>query len=151
MTERELSWEEINNLYKLSLIPTLLVFFVVLIYFNYLMYADSLKSVWDGLLHVGPLFTAMPIVFFLTFEALYHRKLRKPLRFHLKRFIGRILPLLASALSYFGFLIFIVNPFLSPIMGDRGLLVGSVLWIVIFFLVVMRFRKILAKLDSGNW
>lgn len=151
MTTEELSWEETNHLYKLCLIPTFIIFFIILVYFNYLMYTGSLKTLWDFIIRVGWLYIFMPITFFIAFELLYHRKIKKPPTFHLKRLIGRMLLLLLSALSFFGFL-FVTQPVFYPIMGNwGGLVVGSVLWTVFFTLVIIRFRKLFAKLDRGNW
>lgn len=142
MNAEELSWEEKNHLYKLCTIPTLIVFYAILIYLVYLMRTSPFKTVWEGLFHIGPLLTVMPTTFFITFEVLYHRKVKKPLGFHMKRFAGRMLLLAVSVLSYFGFLIYLIKPIFSPIVGDRDFLVGSVLWVIIFSMIIKRFRGI---------
>lgn len=150
MTTEELSWEERNNLYKFCLIPTFIVFFLILIYFNYLMYTDSLKTLWDFITRVGWLYIFMPTAFFITFEVLYHQRIEKPLKFHFKRLLGRLLLLLLSTLSFFGFLL-VIQPVFYPIVGDWVGVVGSVLWVIFFTLVVIKFRKLFAKFDRGDW
>lgn len=150
MVTEELSGEDTNHLYKLCVIPTLVVFYAILTYFVYLMRTDSLKTIWDFTFRVGWFFIFMPTTFFVAFEVLYHRKITKPLRFHLKRFTGRMLPILASALSYFGFLI-VAELIFSPIVGDRAFLVGSILWLAIFVVIVLKLKRFVGKLDKGEW
>lgn len=150
MTKEELSWEEKNHLYKLCLIPTFAVFFIVLVYFNYLMYTDPMKTLWDFIIRVGWLYIFMPITFFITFEVLSYRKMKSP-TFHLKRLVGRILLLLLGAFSFFGFL-FATQMVFSPIIGNwEGSVVGSVLWVILFTLVVMKLKNFFKKLDKGDW
>jgi hypothetical protein len=151
MTNEELSWEETNHLYKLCAIPMLFVFFIMLIYFNYLMYTGSLKTRWDFIILIAlPFFIFFPTAGMVTFELVYHQKIKKSLKFHVKRFMGRTLLLLVSVLSFFGFLI-ITQQLLYPIISDLDVIVGSVLWVVAFALVILRFRKLFAKLDRGEW
>ena len=151
MTAEDLSWEERNHLYKLSAIPTLCVFFVILIYFNYLMYTDPLETRWEFVTLIClPFFIFFPTTFMVTFEILYHRKVSKPISFHLKRLVGQMFFLAVSA-SWFLAMLIIMQPVLSPIIGDRDFLVSSVLSLIIFAIVVVRFRKIIDRIDRAEW
>lgn len=151
-TQNELSWEESNRLFGMSTIPSLIVVFIVLIYFVHLMQNDLLKSPWDYLIHVFlPLVTGAPIVAFLSFEILYSRKIKKTLMYHLKRFLGRTFVLLASTSSLFGFFI-AANAVLSELMGwENSLIVGGIIWVLTFSLIATRFRKLFTKLNKGKW
>ncbi|RLI10988.1 hypothetical protein DRO25_02730 [Candidatus Bathyarchaeota archaeon] len=151
MSKEEVSWEEQNYLRKLCVIPTLIAFCAILAYFVYLMHNNALKSAWDYLLHIGLLFAIIPsITFMLTFEVLYSRRVKMPLKHHLKRFTGRVLLLLAALLSFFVFLA-IVYTVLSPLIGDRAIVLGSVIWGVGLFIIAVRFNEFLAKLSKGQW
>ena len=151
MTTEDLSWEERNHLYKLSAIPMFCVFLAILIYFNYLMYTDPLETRWDFVTLIGlPFFFFFPTTFMVTFEILYHRKVRKPISFHLKRLVGQMFFLSVSALWFFGMLI-VMQPVLSPIVGDRDFLVSSFLSLIIFAIAVVRFRKIINRIDRAEW
>ena len=113
------------------------VFLVILMYFNYLMYTDPLKTRWEFITLIGlPFFIIFPSTFMISFEILYHRKVRKRISFHLKRFIGQMFFLLVSTLWFFGILI-IMQPVLSPIVGDRDFLVSSFLSSIIFAIAVI--------------
>jgi hypothetical protein len=151
MAREDLSPEEIERLYKICLIPMLSVFLIILIYFNYLMYTNPLKTRWDFLTEIGlPLFVLFPVSGMVTFEILYHRKVKSPLKFHLKRFLGRLFLLLLSGLWFFGVLI-VLEPVLSPIVGDRDFLVSFILATIVYALVILKLKEFVNRLDKGEW
>ncbi len=151
MTKEELSPEEINRLYKLCVIPMLSVFYVILAYFVYLLLTDALITRWDLMTRILlPFFIFFPVSGMVTFEILYHRKVKSPLKFHLKRFSGRLFIILLSFLWYFG-LVIGLEPVLSPIVGDRDFLVSSVLASVVYALVVLELKEYISRLEKGEW
>lgn len=148
----DLSWEEKNRLYGMSMIPFFVVLFALSIYFVYLMKNNLLKSMWDLVLQIGlPLIVIGLPAASLTFEVLHHRKTKKPLIFHLKRFTGRVLLILISAFSFFSFLA-ILNTLLPPIIGEEGTFIAGILiWLLAFYVVLTTFRDFFTKLDKGDW
>jgi len=143
MTNDDLSWEEKNQLYKICAIPMFITFCIFLIYFVYLMKNALIQTTWDFLTNVLIGIAIIPLLIFaLTFELLYHQKIEKPLKFHLKRFGINASLILISALSIFVFLLF-VDTVLSPYLGGRAILIGAVLWTVIFFMIVTKYQRFL--------
>jgi hypothetical protein len=148
----ELSWEDKNRLYGISMIPFFAMLFALSIYFVYLMESNLLKSMWDLVVQIGlPLISIGLPASSLTFEVLHHRKIKKPLIFHVKRFTGRVLLILTSALSFFGFLA-IINTSLSPIIGEEGTFIAGILiWLLAFCVVLTTSREFFTKLEKGEW
>lgn len=143
MTEKDLSWEERNQLYKLCAIPMSITFCIFLIYFIYLMQNALIQTTWDFLTKVLIEVIIIPtLIFALTFELLYHRKIKKPLKFHLKRFSISASLILISAFSIFALLSF-VDAVLSQYLGGRAILIGAILWTLIFFIIVTKYQKFL--------
>jgi len=136
MTKDKLSWGEENYLRKLCVIPTLIAFWMILVYFIHLMRIDALKNVWDFFIHVGLLFAIVPsIVFFLSFEVLYSRKVKMPFRFYLKRFLGNIFLLLTVVSLSFGVTIMTYN-ILSPFIEYRAIILGFLISLGLLILIV---------------
>jgi len=131
------------------MIPFFLVFVIVLIYFNYLMYTDGVRSFWDFIFRVGLLFFPPYTVAMLTFEILYCRQTKKP--FNVKRFASRMLFAIASVLSLLGFLAVIINGSSSILAEENAGTLGFVLWLIIFFIVVTKFRQFFTRLAEGGW
>ncbi len=150
MSSEELPWEELDHLYKLSSIPMLIVFFVILIYFICLMHTSPLVTAWDYIIRIGLLFFFVPYtVAMLSFEVLYGRKAKKG--FNFKRFGGRMFFLLTIILSLFGFLI-LTHTVFSHIIGDWNTsFLSIVVWLVGFFVIVTKFRQFFTKLNEGKW
>ena len=152
MTFEELSPEEENHLYNLSGIPFLATFISIMIYFVYLMQHDVLKSVTDFLMHIGLLLaTIPPVTMSLAFEILYSRKVKVSPRFHIKRFSGRTVIILAGTLSLLA--LFGVFSKVVPLPIDEGsiFLCSFVIWISIWFVIVIKFKQSLNKLTKGHW
>ncbi len=142
MANDDLSWEEKNQIYKICAIPMFVTFSIFLIYFVYLMQNALIQTTWDFLTNVLIGVVIIPLlVFALTFELLYHHKIDKPLKFHLKRFGMNASLISVSAMSIFTFLFFI-DTVLSPYLGGRAILIGAVLWTVIFFIIVTKYQKV---------
>jgi len=151
MTSDELSPGEIERLYKICLIPMLSVFEVILAYFVYLLLTDALTTRWELMTQILlPFFIFFPVSGMVTFEILYHRKVKSPLKFHLKRFSGRLFIILLSGLWYFG-LVIGLEPVLSPVVGDRDFLVSSVLASVVYALIILKLKGYISKLEKGEW
>ena len=145
MTNEDLTWEERNQLYKLCTIPMFITFCILLIYFVYLMQNTILQTSWDFLTKFGlPFAISIPLVGVISFEAFYYRKLKKPIRFHLRRGGLNASLVLVSVFSLFGFLL-LTDAVLSPHLGGRAILIGAVLWTVIFFIIVTKYQRFLRK------
>jgi small-conductance mechanosensitive channel len=146
LSDQDLSQEETNHLYELSTIPMALVFFIFLGYFVYLEDNSLLKTQLDFIFRLF-----LPFAFsclesgFVAFEVLYHRRIKKPLRFQLKRLT------LNSLIMLFGIALFLVfslglNSFLSPIVGNEEFLVSALLTLLVFSAVILTFKDVIARL-----
>lgn len=132
MANEELSQQEINHLYNLCAISVIAIFFIILAYFNYLMYTGSLITRSDYLLKVGlPFMILGPTAGAVTFEVCYHQKIRKTLSFHLKRFTGRMIIFLISAFWFVGVLAGL-EPILSPVFGSKDFVISILLSLSIY-------------------
>lgn len=151
MTEEELSWKEQEDIRKLCVIPTSVAFVAIVAYFIYLMHSNALTTAWDFLFRIVLLFTTLPpTIFIATYEVLYSRKVRKNLKFHVKRFAGRLLIILLGVLSFFMSLALSYLA-LSPLIGDRALLPGIILWMVGVFIAGIRFSEFFGRFEKGEW
>jgi hypothetical protein len=145
MANEDLTLEERNQLYKLCTIPMFITFCILLIYFVYLMQHTILQTSWDFLTKFGlPFAISIPLAGVISFEAFYYRKLKKPIRFHLRRGGLNASLVLVSVFSLFGFLL-LTDAVLSPHLGGRAILIGAVLWTAIFFIIVTKYQRFLRK------
>jgi|GEM_PF-4758113 len=152
-SDNGLSWEEKNQLYGMACIPFFIVFFVFAAYFLFYLVQNNLaESIWDALTYfVLPSFLIGLPSSFVTFEILYHRKIKQPLILHVKRFSGRVLLTIAAMLSFCGALA-LSDVYLSPVVSEtHTAIVGGLIWMVGFFLVLTTFREFFSKLDKGEW
>jgi uncharacterized integral membrane protein len=148
---RELSWEERNQLCGIVAVSILATFFVFLAYFTYLMENKLLPTIWDALLKLGlPFMLCSVCAAMISFEVGYHRKAKGPWKFHLKRLGGQLVLLLPSTLTFVG-LVGLMDEVLSSATGGRGFMVGSMVWAVVFMVVILKFRRQVAKLVNGSW
>jgi hypothetical protein len=149
LNDQDLSPEETNHLYELSTIPMALVSIVFLGYLVYLLHYSLLKTQADFL--VG---WFLPLAFFglesgfITFEVLYHRRIKKPLRFHLKRLVANTLIVLFGIALLFVFTLGL-HPFLSSIVGKDDFLVSALLTLLVFSVVILRFKDAIARFHKG--
>lgn len=91
------------------------------------------------------------IAFSLTFEILYHTKIRKSFIFHVKRFVGRVI-LSAVVATLFtattNALYILLSPFLGVEHVVRVALIAGSLVIVI---AVWKFKHFFGRLEKGEW
>jgi flagellar biosynthesis protein FlhB len=128
-----LSQKEEIHLYNLSLIPSLIVLYAFLIYFAFALHYNIFKTLLDTLLFMSYGFASMLATAFLSFEILYSRRLG--VKFQLKRFVGRIIIMLAAITL----LIVIVDFFASQLTWASEtftLSVSVVLWSSIWLILV---------------
>jgi hypothetical protein len=89
------------------------------------------------------------MVFSLTFEILYHMKIKMPFIFHAKRFLGRMVISVLCAVM-FSATITMLYTFLSPFVSVRDVLkIALPVGAVIFGIVILKFQKFFRKLESG--
>jgi len=142
MAESELTLEEREHLHKMSAIALVVVFSVIMLYFVYLMDTDPLKTSWDFIVRIGlPSAVGMPTAFFLTFEVLYHRRVKKRIQFHLRRFACNMLVPVSGMLSLFSVQGIFFVLFSTALSERRAVLLGTGLWVLMFLTVVLKLRK----------
>lgn len=121
------------------------VFFVFLGYLAYLLHYSLLKTQLDFLVR-----WFLPFAFsclesgFVTFEVLYHKRIKKPLKFHLKRLAANSLIILFGIALLLGFSLGL-HPFLFPIVGNEEFLVSALLTLLVFSVVILRFKDAIAR------
>jgi hypothetical protein len=146
----ELTWKEKEQLGGRSLIAALIVFILIFVYFNYLMYTDRPTSLWDLMLSIGFLSVFVPMtVAILVYEFLYIRKTQGS--FNTRRFAGRLLLILVCGLSFFGLVGIMVEGFSLILSEVIAICLGALLWALVFFFIVIRFRQSFNKLTEGKW
>jgi hypothetical protein len=79
---------------------------------------------------------------------LYHRRIKKPLKFHLKRLTANSLVGLLGVALLLGFVLGL-HPFLFPIVGNNEFLISVLLTLLVFSVIVLRFKDALARLNKG--
>jgi len=160
MVTRELTREEEDRLYAISCIPAVIISTAIALHYLFFRLeqiyppgAPFEPVMWDVLPRFFlPLLTWAPISFILTFEILYHRKIKKPLKFHVKRFMGRTLVLLIGmALFYATWIPFI---FLYPLISASYALIWWVIffiiWSLTFYVILTKFKGFFSKLEKGE-
>ncbi len=158
MVTRELTREEEDWLYAISCIPSVIISTAIV--FHYLFFrlgevyppgASFEPVVWDSLTRMFlPVLTISPITFLLTFEILYHRKIKKSLKFHVKRFTGRMVTVLTATVSFFA--ICIPFLFLSPLISARyALLCAFIISLLALYAILTKFRRFFSRLEKGEW
>jgi hypothetical protein len=141
-----LSWEETNSLYKKASVPFLSVLFVFMAYLAYLLHYYSPMSLFELVVEwVFPFIFAELFAWHISIEVLYHMRVRKSLRFHLRRlavnssfFLIAILPLLG--------VVFVVNTALSSYIGSfDSIMLGWILWMLVIGVFLLKFRTTLFR------
>jgi hypothetical protein len=152
MVTEELSKKEEIHLYNLSVIPCAIVFILIMVYFVYLMHTNPIKSVADYLFRVGSLIAIfLPLSIFGTFELLYSRKVKKPFKIHLKRFIGKMVVALTMMSSLFGILSIFFYGIPTFVSEAVALICSFTIWSLIWAITILRFRRVFDKLYQGQW
>jgi len=157
MVTRELTREEEDRLYAISCIPFVIISTAIALHYLFFRLEEVYPPgapfepvIWDILPRLFlPLLTWAPISFILTFEILYHRKIKKPLKFHVKRFMGRTLVLLIGMASFFA--IYIPFLFLSPLISaSYALIFILIIWSLTFYVILTKFKGFFGKLEKGE-
>jgi hypothetical protein len=86
----------------------------------------------------------------LVYEVFYHGKIRISMRLQLKRFSARTLTILSVFFLWFVFVIF-TQPLFSQFAGSRYIAVSSIVFLLLFSVVVLSFRRVFVKLERGEW
>jgi hypothetical protein len=155
MAAEELTQEEVNRLYSISVIPAVVIFAIVAFYYGFVhlerIYPpDSLML--DLFINMFlPIIIAAPAAFFLTFETICSRRKRSPPKFHVKRFLGRMTNILLSTLSFFA--IYVASYFfLAPVISEKlAMLCSFWIWLLTFGILIMKFRHFFSRLNNGEW
>ena len=140
-----MSWEEKNRLYMKAAVSFIVVFFIFMGYLVYLMQNNLFNSTFDLLVKWGlPFVVTGMLTMNAAIEILYYLRVKKSLRFHLRRFCINTLLIFTLILSFFGFTTFVYVTF-SPHIGNRSLLLALVVWAVLLAAIAFRFQHILRK------
>ncbi|MDH5482271.1 MAG: hypothetical protein OEY22_05270 [Candidatus Bathyarchaeota archaeon] len=152
MKTTELSPDEERHLLNLSVIPALIVTYILLAAFVYFGRNQSSLSPLHILIYFGiPFAIAMPTTIFLSFEVLYSRKARQPINRGARRLLGRI-SLTLLAISLLGAILSITYFALAPWFDENNLLLlTGVLWFAIWIFLMFHFKEAFNKLSSGKW
>ena len=149
-----ISLDEENRLYGISAVPSVVVFAILVFYYNFVHLAQlpsGTSIMWDALLNlIVPMLVLAPTSFFLAYEILTSKK-EKSMALHVKRFIGRmaILSITASLLA----LVYLASYFLlAPLISERFAAIFSLLmWLMILTLVLAKSKSFFDKLEKGRW
>jgi multisubunit Na+/H+ antiporter MnhB subunit len=100
----------------------------------------------DALFEFGlPFMITAALAMMLTVEVFYHLKVKKPFRFHAKRFGMNALLLCALASSLLTVAVS-VNEALSPYVGEkRSLLIALVSWSMLVAAITLKFQRTIRK------
>jgi hypothetical protein len=154
ITEENLPPEEMRKILEGCAVVMIATVAIFLAYFVYLMHNSILTP--ESPISLFLLIIALPAMLsfglagIITFELLYHRKIRKPLQFHLKRAFGQIALFLIGIVPA-AVLIELFDRFLSPYFGRGIFLLGPFVWVWVFVIIVFKFRKFIRKLGNGAW
>jgi hypothetical protein len=136
MSEAELTLEERNHLWTRCGIAFLIVFFSFLAWLLHFKVTKSPLTGWDIFLWVGlPYGIVGPTSFFLAYEALYPKRVRKSRMFHVKRFARRTLSGIVVILSL-SLVASVSDVTFSETLGDNAIFPGITLWLIVVVGVV---------------
>jgi hypothetical protein len=143
-----LSWEETKSLYTKASVPCLAVVFVFVAYLGYqVQYYYSTITLFGLFTRwMFPFSIAELLAWHISVEVLYHLRVTKSLRFHLRRFALNSSFLLAMILSAFGVMI-LGYIALSSYIGDASIMLGWISSALIIAIITMRFQNTLRR----NW
>jgi len=132
MSETELTLEERGRLWTKCGIAFLVVSFSFLVWLLHFKVTKSPLIGWDNFIWVGlPYSIVGPMSFFLTYEVLYPRRVRKSSIFHAKRFARRELSGVVVIQSFSAVVSFSAVTF-SKTLGSEAFYPGMVLWVFVF-------------------
>jgi hypothetical protein len=89
----------------------------------------------------------LPLVaFIISYEIVYGKRVKKPVRLHVKRITVRIAFFLICLVSW-GTILILLDSQLSPLIGSRwSVLISHFLWLGVFMLIFVRNRSFFRKL-----
>jgi len=133
--------EEENRLYNISIIPTAVVSYALIIVFILLTRGQPLPNLWFILTYFGIPFAFLSITtIFLSLEILYSRRTKQPIYSNIRRFFNRMIALIGG-IGLFGGIVVLTYITLTPKIDDKGiLLLATVIWFALWILLVFRFK-----------
>lgn len=141
MTYEGLTIEDREHLYRLCVIPFIITLCIFIFYLVFLMRNQMIKTTMDLLTKLFlPFVIIVIMVGVISFETLYHRKVKKPLMFHMKRLVWQFLFVLACAISFFALLL-LFDTYFSQILGKWNAVLALLLWTVVFAVMVTRYQR----------
>jgi hypothetical protein len=146
MPDQQLSLEQKNRIYEISAIPVILAFFVFLAYAISLLQKNLLGTTWNFImLWFLPFFIVEFMVGTLSFEILYHQKMKKSLAFHMRRFGMNMALAVLSVLSLVALMLF-MDVTLSSLLGKYAVVLGMVLWSLMFAAIIAKFQRVFSNI-----
>lgn len=152
---KQITQEELNHLYSISIIPAIIIFAFVIAYYGFVhleQISSSGSLMLDLLINLFPLILLLPpIAFFLTFEILYRRRVKNTAKLSIRRFLGRMTILMVSV-SLFSCIYLTSYLFFAPLISEKfAILLSFWLWLALLSLLIIRFGQAFNKLDKGEW
>jgi hypothetical protein len=148
----ELSPEEERHLANLSVFPTAVVTYILIIFFLYFGQNEQSLSVFYYLTYFGiPFAVVIPMTLFLSFEILYSHRAKTSISGQLKRFSGRMLLILLGVFVFvivFGITYFALSYWVEQ---WNVLLIAAIFWFAIWIPLTFRFKETFSKFYSGKW
>jgi hypothetical protein len=155
MMAKQITQEELNRLYSMSIIPAIIIFAFVLVYYSFVhleQISSSGSLMLDLLVNLFPLILLLPpLAFFLTFEILYSQRVKDTAKLCIRRFLGRMVILLVSV-ALFLFIYMTSYFFFAPLISEKfAILLSFWLWLIVLGLFVARLGHVFSKLEKGEW
>ena len=148
----ELSPQEERHLLNLSVIPAALVTYAFLAIFIYLERNQPSFSSVHYLIYFGmPFSTAITTTIFLSFEILYSRKAKQPLKCGARRFLGRMSLVFLAVTMLAAILAVIYFVFRTWFDENILLLVTTAFWFGVWASLMFRFKEAFNRLSAGKW
>lgn len=141
-----LSLEEKNSLYMKAVISFAPILVAFVAYFVYRMNTSPFKSMFEGLLEWAlPFMVTCMLAMMLTVEIFYHVKVKKPFKFHAKRFGMNALLICMLTASFLAVFVS-VNAALSSYVGERGsMLIALLSWSMLIAVITFKFQRVIRK------
>jgi uncharacterized membrane protein YbjE (DUF340 family) len=147
----ELSPEEKRHIKKLSIIPAAIIVYVFIGCFIFSIRGNQYFQLSYYVAYfIVAFMLAMPAALFLTEEILYARKSKRPFAYYMRRFLEKMSITVLGAILL-GIILGTANFSLSPLIGENNaLILGFILWFVVWGALVVHFRKWFGKLSNDN-
>lgn len=141
-----ISPDEEKHLYNLSVIPAAIISYIFIAIFLFSIQGQQSLDLWFFLKYFGfPWGTIVVSTILFSFEILYSRKTKQPMRQNIKRLVNRMV----AFFSLFGLLVIILvstNIALSSSFNDRSILIlATAIWFIIWGAFFFRFKGKLKK------